>query len=657
MSIHLCIERGWGNPLRWAPRRAGALVGLLPLLVAGSAHAIEFSLADQQVTGSLDSTLSYGAMWRVQSRDSSNITDINADDGNRNFDTGLVSEVYKLTSDLSAKYENYGLFMRGTAYYDTQIMDKRNDYLDTTDGVERPSQSFPQDDHFTEDTRHIAGRKAELLDAYLSGSWDVANHPLTGRVGRQVLNWGESTFYRGGINTINPVDASRFHLPGSELKEVLVPMEALSFNLGLTDNLSMESYYQWKWKETRLDPVGTYFSDTDLFADGGNTAYTTETNPLIKQLLAGYPTVASLGLLGNGPHGPNAYLNPTTGTFKVANIGKDIEARDSGQYGVAFRYVAEQLNSTEFGLYFVNYHAKEPQVAVDLRNYQGVNVSALNNLLGPLGLGEAVPGLATLDMASNAEARRDYVEDIRMYGFSFNTTLGDASLAGEVAYRPNMPISISATDDLLGDLLTQGVLGQTNLYDGSVAATQACAPVAGKELCRGSVFENYERAETYNASLTGIYNFGPHMTFDSVIGVAEVAGEFIRGSSLEYTAWDGSVRRFVGAQDKAYVNGNGDDVQISRDSYGYTLLLSGSWNDVFAGVKLSPYAVFQDDFQGNSDRTGNFIEGRKAYTLGADASYLNSFQVGLQYTDFYGAGDNNSMRDRDNVSITAKYSF
>ncbi|KSW27325.1 MULTISPECIES: DUF1302 domain-containing protein [unclassified Pseudomonas] len=657
MNRRTCIERGWGNPSFWAPRRAGALMGLLPLLVAGSVQAVEFSFADNQVTGSLDSTLSYGAMWRVQGRGTENIDDINTDDGNRNFDKGLVSQVFKLTSDLSAKYRNYGLFMRGTAYYDTQIMDKRNDYLSTTDGVERPSQSYPDDDRFTQDTRHIAGRKAELLDAYLSGDWDVAEHPLTGRVGRQVLNWGESTFYRGGINTINPVDASRFHLPGSELKEVLVPVEALSFNLGLTDNLSMESYYQWKWKETRLDPVGTYFADTDLFADGGDVAYTTEDSPEFKQLLAGYPLVAGLGLLGNGPAGPNAYLNPNTGTFKVASIGKDLDARDSGEYGVAFRYIAEQLNSTEFGLYFVNYHAKEPQVAVDLRSYQGADIAALNGVLGPLGLGEAVPGLATLDLASNAQARRDYVEDIRMYGFSFNTTLGDASVAGELAYRPNMPISIAATNDLLGDLLTQGVLGLTNLYDANTPADQACAAVSGKQLCRGSLFQNYERAETYNASLTGIYNFGPHMTFDSVVGVAELAGEFIRGSSLEYTAWDGSKRRFVGAQDKSYVGGSDDGDQISRDSYGYTLLLSGTWNDVFAGVKLSPYVVYQDDFKGNSDRTGNFIEGRKAYTLGADATYLNTFQVGMQYTNYYGAGVNNSMRDRDNVSISAKYSF
>ena len=79
-----------------------------------------------------------------------------------------------------------------------------------------------------------------------------------------------------------------------------------------------------------------------------------------------YDLFAGAGLLGNGANGPNAYLNGDTGVFKVANIGKDLQADDSGQFGVAFRYIAEELNSTEFGFYFVNYHAKEPQIAIDL---------------------------------------------------------------------------------------------------------------------------------------------------------------------------------------------------------------------------------------------------------------------------------------------------
>ena len=192
--------------LRSAPARAGfAFAGLLPLL-GGQAQAVEFSFLDNEVSGSLDTTLSYGTLWRVQGQDKSN-NDINTNDGNRNFDTGLVSEVYKITSDLEATWRNYGVFIRGTAFYDTQIMDKRNDYYSHND-PSQPSQSYPHDDRFTSQTRDIAGHKAEILDAYVYGSWDIGNMPLSARFGRQVFNWGEGIFYRGGINTTNPLNAA-----------------------------------------------------------------------------------------------------------------------------------------------------------------------------------------------------------------------------------------------------------------------------------------------------------------------------------------------------------------------------------------------------------------------------------------------------------------
>ncbi len=616
------------NPLLGRPLQAGAAIGLLALLVASSAQAVDVSLLDDQINGSLDTTLSYGSVWRVSGRD--DVSDINTDDGNRNFDTGRVSEVFKVTSELLLNYQNYGAFVRGTAAYDTQIKDKHNDYYSTTGGVERPSQAYPNDNQFTHDTRDAASN-AEILDAYVFGNWEVFDRPLSARAGNQVFNWGEGVFYRGGINTTNPLDAAKFHIPGSELKEVLVPLQALSFNLGLTDNLSMDAYYQWNWKETTLDAVGSYYSTTDLFGPGGNTAYATN-----KDLAGLKPFYEGFGL-------NSTYIDPDTGIFKVANIGQDIQARDGGQWGAAFHYIAEELNSTEFGLYFVNYHAKEPTVAIDLSEYYGIDQSAMAGfgLGGPLG---------TLDLASKAVARRDYVEDVRMYGMSFNTNVGNASVSGEVSYRPNAPISISATDDLLGDLLTQGVAGS----ELTQAGTGGCADVAGKQLCQGGLFENYRRVEMFNTSLSTIYNFGPMLSFDSLFGIAELASQHIRGDSLKYTAYDGSVRKLVSTRDKAYSGDNSKGNQITADSYGGTVLLGGSWNDVYAGIKLSPYVAYQNDFKGNSDLTGNFSEGSKAYTLGMDASYLNSFEVGLAYTDYLGI---NSLYDRDFVSLSGKYAF
>lgn len=648
--------------LRLLPAKAGyALASVLPLLVAVPVKAVEFSFADNEISGSLDTTLSYGQLWRVQGQSRSN-DDVNVNDGNRNFDTGLVSEVFKITSDLEVNYQNYGVFVRSTAFYDTQIMDRRNDF-DNGNSLAQPSQNFPNDDSFTRDTRHKAGRDAQILDAYVYGNWDIAELPVSARLGRQVFNWGEGVFYRGGVNTSNPVDGARFRLPGSEIKEVLIPVEAVSFNIGLTDNLSMETFYQFNWKETAIDPVGSYFSETDLFAEGGNTAYSR--NPALGSP-AFQGNYAALSALGVGGLQGSSYLD-NNGYFKVATIGSDLNAKDDGQFGVALRYIAEQLNSTEFGFYFVNYHAKEPTVYADLEGFSGLDMDAIASaasgggfanyasLLNAAGAGSVaaqtllglVNGAATVDTANRINARREYVEDIRMYGFSFNTTLGNASLFGELSYRPNLPIGVAATNDLLGDLLRQApqvVQGQQ-------------VNIGGSALQLGEQIHNYERVEAYNASLGTIYNFGPSLGFDALTGVAELASEHLRGSDLKYTAFDGSTRYYAGRGDSSYVFGYGRSYQVNKNAYGYTLVLSGTWNDVMAGVNLSPFIVYKDDFEGNSYQTGNFIEGRKAYTLGMKANYMNSLEAELQYTEFSGGGNNNAVRDRDNIGVNVKYSF
>ncbi|MNE02474.1 hypothetical protein D3C80_949520 [compost metagenome] len=139
--------------------------------------------------------------------------------------------------------------------------------------------------------------------------------------------------------------------------------------------------------------------------------------------------------------------------------------------------------------------------------------------------------------------------------------------------------------------------------------------------------------------------------------MAELASEHLRGSDLQYVAFNGETRYYSGRGNSSYVSGGDRDDQVNKNAYGYTLLLSGTWNDVYAGVNVSPYVVYKDDFEGNSYQTGNFIEGRKAYTLGVKATYLNSLEAELQYTEFYGGGQNNSARDRDNVGVNVKYSF
>ncbi|MFP6798248.1 MAG: DUF1302 domain-containing protein [Pseudomonas sp.] len=661
--------------LRFAPAKAGfAFVGILPLLVAAHAQAVEFSFADDEISGSIDTTVSYGQLWRVQGQDKTN-NDINTNDGNRNFNTGLVSEVFKITTDMEVTYQNYGAFVRGTAFYDTQIMDKRNDYYDTSLAYQ-PSQNVPKDDSFTRGTRHSAGRNAEILDAYVYGNWDIADMPVGVRFGKQVFNWGEGLFYRGGVNTTNPVDAGKFRLPGAEVKEVLVPVEALSFSVGLTDNISMDAFYQFNWKESAIDPVGTFFSETDLFGEGGNTAYNNFAGTALAPAITGYNNLAA-GLFGGpalaGARAAGLLQNGANTSFgsilKVADVTKDINAKNDGQYGFSFKYIAEELNSTEFGAYFVNYHAKEPTIYADLNGYDGVNVQNLAQVVGggpgcfAVDLnGNGVPdcvetagGFTTVDLLGSTQAKREYAEDIRMYGFSFNTTVNETSVFGELAYRPNLPVGISATNDLLGDLVLQGA----KLGDNSgIIPGAGTALISGQQITRDGSVSNARRVEAFNTSIGAIHNFGNVLSFDSLFGVAELASEHIRGDSLKYSSINGE-RCIAGRANTSYSTDAAMAKQdcATSDAYGYTLVLSGTWNDVYAGVNLSPFTVFKHDFQGNSHQTGNFIEDRKAYTVGLRASYLNSLEAEIQYTEFMGAGQSNSGRDRDNIGLNVKYSF
>ena len=628
-----------------APARAGFI--LASILVVTPVDAIPFKLMEGDVSGALDTTLSYGAMWRVQGQDK-NSDNINSNDGNRNYDTGLVSQVYKITSELSLDWENFGLFTRGTAFYDAEMMGSTHFGLKSWH-MSQPSQASMYgnrpNNRFTEETKDVSGKDAQLLDAYLYGFWDIMGSPVDVRVGKQVLSWGEGIFYRNGINTTNPMNAPKFHLPGSELKEALIPVETFSISVGLTENLSASAFYQWNFRKTVMDPAGTFFSETDLFPDGGNSAYNATSEPLAS-LLPSYPGLVNANLVSNPTYFENDY-------FKVASIGSDIDADDDGQFGVSFRYIAEELNDTEFGFYFVNYHGKNPVIFAQLdEGYAGVDLATLSDYVG----GNGAAGAAAVDLGNNLTGMRKYVGDIRMYGFSFNTNYRSTAFAGEISYRPNMPVFMATTNDLIGDTLDQAAK-----LSGSEGASEAFAEVAGQTVSYNGLrsLNNYERVEHWSLSLSAVHHFGSVLSFDSLFGIMEVASEHLRGSSLKYTAYNGEVRRYNSRKDCAYrdfASGRCEESdQISRNAWGYTAVLSGIWNNAYGGITLNPYVRWSQSVSGNSHSTGNFIEDARSVTVGMTAQYMD-VQADVQYTEFNGPSTY-SQHDRDNIAIGVKYYF
>ena len=159
--------------------------------------------------------------------DAAYASSINADDSRLNWDRGdLTSAAFKTTIDIDARAGNWSYFMRVNGFHDFA--------LDASGG---PARTEIGSDAETDSIRNL-----ELLDAFISYDGQIGSSPYQVIVGRQVLNWGESTFVLGGNSVFNQIDVNAFVRPGSEIKEALLPVEAISGSISLTDDLSLEAY-------------------------------------------------------------------------------------------------------------------------------------------------------------------------------------------------------------------------------------------------------------------------------------------------------------------------------------------------------------------------------------------------------------------------------
>jgi len=365
----------------------------LPISMATPAAAFQFSLGD--VSGNFDSTLSYGAAWRMKNQDSDLIGtanggraySVNYDDGNLNYDKGdLINHTAKITSELALNWRNFGLFVRGTAFYDFENNDGSRQRTD-----------------LSSDAKGMIGKDATLLDAYLNWDFDIATAPAQLRVGQQVLSWGESTFIQNGINIINPFDVSKLRVAGAELREGLVPVGMLSGSISLTENISFEAFYQYQWEETKIDPTGSYWSTNDFAGKGG------------QKVMLGWGDI------------PDNGTAPAEETLMAVPRASDIYADDSGQYGVAMRIFAPGLNDTEFGFYFVNYHSRLPVLSSWTGNATGLAMAGaignqnpgeggVTDIIGTTlatqdaSLGASAAGALVPEAAAQAPCRRRFAE-------------------------------------------------------------------------------------------------------------------------------------------------------------------------------------------------------------------------------------------------------
>ncbi len=632
-------------------RDVGVIVLAMTLMVvfAAPAEAIDLSGKSGNFRLNLDTTLSWGGRYRMEDPDPAIISpfeggtawSVNGDDGNLNFDKGdIVSNTLKATIDLSWSYEGWdahriGFFVRGSGFYDFAL---ENDCCNRTE--------------LTQEALDWAGSRTELLDAY--AWWQFPGGEI--RVGQQVINWGESTFIQGGLSVINPVDVSALRVPGSELREAFRPLGMVWASFDLSSNLSVEAFYEYEWEPIVIDPPGTYFSTNDFVGPGGEYVFLQ---------FAAFPDTGE---------SPPFMIPPLDIPFMSVPRTDTVEADDGGQFGLALRWFLPSWGGTEFGFYYMNIHSRLPTIngitgpvsIVPEMQARGAAAALMYYYMAGIPPGvspefdamvaQAASAVGAAVYAESANWFTAYPEDIKLYGLSWNATLGTSGIAfqGEVSYRQDQPYQMDDVEVLFAALspLSPVYADASQITNGTALGFEET--LLGYRLLDSSqlqftltkIFSNFLGADQ-GVLLT---EFGFNKVFDMPSKDElrfEGPGTYTSGNPIN-TA--------VGA----HVGKEWEQPEHFADdfSWGYRLVGRLTYNNAIGAWSLAPRFAWQHDVDGVTPGPGgSFIDGRRAFTIGLQAGYQNAWQVDLSYTTYSGASRYNLINDRDFIGGFIKYSF
>jgi hypothetical protein len=623
----------------------------LTLVFTLPAGAIDLSGKSGKYRLNLDTTLSWGGRYRVEERDLAIISpfeggtawSVNGDDGNLNFDKGdIVSNTLKATIDLAFSYNDFenhslGFFVRGSGFYDFAL---ENGDLARTE--------------LTQEALDWSGSRTELLDAY--AWWQFPFGEI--RVGQQVINWGESTFIQGGLSVINPIDVAALRVPGAELREAFRPLGMVWASFDLSQSISVEAFYEYEWEPIIIDPPGTYFSTNDFVGPGGETVFLA---------FASFPDTGE---------SPFFIQPPVDHPFLGVPRGDTMEAEDGGQYGLALRWFLPNWGGTEFGFYYMNLHSRLPTINGVSGTIQGAGQAAAAGQSAalavyaffgiPPGLSPEVDAIAAgaaqaagIDaFANTASWFTAYPEDIKIYGLSWNATLGTSGIAfqGEISYRQDNPLQADDVELLFAALspINPAFQAMNQVVPGGAGFAEE---ILGYRLLDTSqlqftltkIFSNFLGADQ-GVILT---EFGFHKVFDMPdkdVLRFEGPGTYTSGNPYMSTNLPGAAHPGKPFEEPVHF---ADDF-----SWGYRLAGRLTYNNVFGAWSLIPRFAWQHDVSGVTPGPGgSFIDGRKAFTIGLQTTYQNAWQVDLSYTTYTGASRYNLINDRDFIGGFIKYSF
>ncbi|MBF0340837.1 MAG: DUF1302 family protein, partial [Magnetococcales bacterium] len=530
---------------------------VLPLAVV---HAADFRFGDG-IGVKLNGLATAGTMIRTESPDPGVLGNtaakqvgltgqLNGNTGNSdlNFRSGQpVSSVLQTHVNLEIRRHDFGMAAQVGAWRDFALEDGDRPYGNIPNGFEAHA---PLSDHGFAPSARFSN--VQLRDLYLFDTFEGSDQTrLHLRLGRQVVRWGAAQMTGGGVDLLNATDVPAQQRPGAPPEAGRVPLGMLYANLTMGQEWGVEGILPYEFRANVMPGCGTFFAAVNYAPTGCHYASVIGT-------LSDADTLA-------------------TGMYPKRN--PDAMASHSGQYGISVRYQPGGWN-TEWRAYRMRYHSRAPGIRIFNPEIAGGYGTLTTRLTDPNGLRYALI----------------YPESIDLYGASFAARLNPSlQIFGEVAYRPNQPLNLNASD-LIAAFVGRSATSALNLAKGS------------NGIPPGGLFDGYDRFKVTTATL-GVHKTLPdawgseRMDLRGEVGWSHVEGlpdpgilRYGRSDAYGIGAVNGQPCSDTSSAQKSCAH----DGYITSDAWGYRLRFSAGYPDLFRAVRLTPSLMFAHDVQGYS---------------------------------------------------------
>lgn len=246
---------------------ATAVAGTIAVLAAAaSAQAAEFDSGNPDLKIRWDNTVRYNLSRRMEGIDPLIGNNSTTHESDNKFSKGsIVNNRVDLLSEFDLVYKgNMGARVSGAAWYD-------QGYSDHSVPAAAGRGSYDNNTYSSFTKRYYNGPSGEILDAFFFGNFEIGSMPVRLKAGKHSLFWGDVTFNANHSVAYSqmPTDTRKqLSSPGIEAKETVLPINQLSGQIQVADDLAFAAQYFLDWKPNRLPEGGTYYGAADFLFQG-----------------------------------------------------------------------------------------------------------------------------------------------------------------------------------------------------------------------------------------------------------------------------------------------------------------------------------------------------------------------------------------------------